>query len=304
MEQLKSKQRTKGLDPSSRKTMHHNKFGNIFQHIIMYPVVATKARSDSHLLARFDTITNDAESMNETVTPTKGEKERTSPAPLNRITTFELHQNLSSPFRVNIAPINLQQEEHPSPIVHSLPHHPNELHQPTKLEGQQNTKKRQRARTLTIIFPPPYSLSSSGSSAGSRENSDPSMSVQSSPCPSRVMVPGLKRASIRTSDSGSQLHSPDSWCELTRAIGATERWRRRRAAAAAAREIRGIVSRAKGSRDLGSLSRTAMHSWIASNLYDEMQRDKVDCDSCSFCVFVAEMDERERHEHVLVRLNI
>ena len=67
--------------------------------------------------------------------------------------------------------------------------------------------------TLTVISPPLYSFSACGSRAGRRGNSDPSMSFQSSACPSRVMSPGLNWASTRISELESQLHSPDSSCE-------------------------------------------------------------------------------------------
>lgn len=72
--------------------------------------------------------------------------------------------------------------------------------------------------TLTVIFPDLYSWSGCGSRAGRRENSNPSMSFQSSAWPSRVIRPGLNSASTRISELDSQLHSPDSWCELTRPI--------------------------------------------------------------------------------------
>lgn len=72
--------------------------------------------------------------------------------------------------------------------------------------------------TLTLIFPPLYSFSLSGSSAGRRENSNPSISCQSSPCPSIVTSPGTNSAVTRDSGSGSQLHSPDSSWEWTNGV--------------------------------------------------------------------------------------
>lgn len=70
-------------------------------------------------------------------------------------------------------------------------------------------------RTLTVIFPPLYAFSASGSRAGRREKSDPSISSQSSAWPSRVMSPGLNSTCTWISELESQLHSPDSSCDLT-----------------------------------------------------------------------------------------
>lgn len=81
-------------------------------------------------------------------------------------------------------------------------------------------RKKKEETTLMVIFPALYSFSASGSRAGKRENSNPSMSFQSSAWPSRVMSPGPKPATTRISKWESQLHSPFSSCETTRPITA------------------------------------------------------------------------------------
>lgn len=86
-----------------------------------------------------------------------------------------------------------------------------------KLNKQFDLNKTEK-HTLTFIFPPLYSCSAWGSRAGRRENSEPSMSSQSSAWPSSVMRPGLNSAWTRISASDSQLHSPDSSCESTQPI--------------------------------------------------------------------------------------
>lgn len=90
-------------------------------------------------------------------------------------------------------------------------------YQERKLKKQFDLNKTEK-HTLTFIFPPLYSCSAWGSRAGRRENSEPSMSSQSSAWPSSVMSPGLNSARTRISESDSQLHSPDSSCELTQPI--------------------------------------------------------------------------------------
>lgn len=90
-------------------------------------------------------------------------------------------------------------------------------YQERKLNKQFDLNKTEK-HTLTFIFPPLYSCSAWGSRARRRENSEPSMSSQSSAWPSSVMSSGFNSARTRISESDLQLHLPDSSCELTQPI--------------------------------------------------------------------------------------
>lgn len=68
---------------------------------------------------------------------------------------------------------------------------------------------------MTATLPPEYALSSSGSSAGSRANSDASTPSQSSLCPSKVISPGRNSASTRPPPPAHVGASP--WCSCAAA---------------------------------------------------------------------------------------
>lgn len=146
----------------------------------------------------------------------------------NKLISVQIQTN---PFEYRYSPSTWSKKNASFPSCKACKQIPNAIRIPNeqkKKKKKQNAhngtitheRKFERKSTLTVIFPPLYSLSSSGSRAGKRENSNPSMSFQSSACPSRVMIPGRNSATIPISESDSQLHSPDSWWDLTGLIGA------------------------------------------------------------------------------------
>ena len=136
-----------------------------------------------------------------------------------------LVQIQTNPFEYRYCPSTWSKKKTSLPSCKACKQIPNAIKIPNEQKKKKNKgtiihqMKFERKGTLTVIFPPLYSLSSSGSRAGKRENSNPSMSFQSSACPSRVMMPGRNSATIPISESDSQLHSPDSWWDLTGLMG-------------------------------------------------------------------------------------
>lgn len=121
---------------------------------------------------------------------------------------------------------------------------------------------------MTAILPPPYALSSSGSKAGSRANSEPSTSAHSSAWPSTVTTPGLYSASNWISVFNLQLPSdsfPWSPCEIAGLIAEERKTvaRRRRRSMAGEELARKWIGeewesmlelRFKRKRDVGTLT--------------------------------------------------